>query len=147
VPSGEGYCSVGHRRSATPRANIQARSVYAARDCSEEANRLQRIVAGPEGDSIGGVCRQSDLIHDAPPLHRIDISRYDEITSALTQVLEELGTEAIWLYAIGVPMVAQGFTQEEIVNVLISLNQDKVIELLPDNQVRVLSGLTLKASS
>ena len=46
--------------------------------------------------------------------------------------------EATGLYAVGVPIVAQGVSQEQISSVLISLDQKKVIELLPDNQLRVL---------
>lgn len=42
------------------------------------------------------------------------------------------------LYDIGQPLVAQGFTETEILDVLIKLTHQKVIELLPGNRLRVL---------
>ena len=67
------------------------------------------------------------------------MSRHDEIKFALAEVLREPGTEVTGLYAVGAPMVARGSSQEEIAKVLISLDHNKFIELLPDNQLRVLS--------
>ena len=65
------------------------------------------------------------------------MSRHNEITLALAELLRGFGGEATGLYAVGVPIVAQGVSQEQISSVLI-LDQKKVIELLPDNQLRVL---------
>ena len=66
------------------------------------------------------------------------MGRHNEITLALAELLRGVRGEATGLYAVGVPMVAQGFSQEEIASALISLDRKKVIELLPDNQMRVL---------
>lgn len=68
------------------------------------------------------------------------MSRYDEIRTELLDILQGLGTEATSLYGVGVPMVGKGFGEHEIVNALIALDQKKLIELLPGNQVRVLPG-------
>ncbi len=66
------------------------------------------------------------------------MSRYEETKSALTQVLEGLGAEPTSLYDVGVPMVGKGFSQDEILNGLMALDREKIIVLLPGNQVRVL---------
>lgn len=42
----------------------------------------------------------------------------------------------------GAPMLAKGCSEDEIVNLLISLDRKKIIELLPDNRVRVLAELS-----
>ncbi len=53
---------------------------------------------------------------------------------------EDWGGEATSLYAVGVPMVGKGFWEHEIVNALMELDREKVIELLPGNQMRVFQG-------
>ena len=46
------------------------------------------------------------------------------------------------LYDIGQPLVAQGFTETEILDVLINLTHQKLIELLPGDRLRVLRSPT-----
>ncbi|SCW76985.1 hypothetical protein SAMN02927900_04746 [Rhizobium mongolense subsp. loessense] len=68
------------------------------------------------------------------------MNRYDQTKVALLKLLPEPeGT--LDLYAIGEPLVAQGFSQDEITNVLLSLEAQKVIELLPGNCLRVTKRL------
>ncbi|KAA0697391.1 hypothetical protein DTW90_18340 [Neorhizobium sp. P12A] len=68
-------------------------------------------------------------------------NRYDEIRAAFFEVLQTLGVEPgkpISNYDIGPPMVMRGFTQDEIVHVLFSLQTRKVIALLPGNRIELL---------
>jgi hypothetical protein len=71
--------------------------------------------------------------------------RYEEIKADLLDILQGLGSEATSLYAVGVPMVGKGFRQDEILNTLMSMDREKAIELLPGNQLRVLSCQKLVA--
>ncbi|WP_426232226.1 hypothetical protein [Pararhizobium sp. DWP3-4] len=64
----------------------------------------------------------------------------DKLRLELMEILRGLGGEATSLYAVGVPMVGKGFGEHEIVNALMELDREKVIELLPGNQMRVLQG-------
>lgn len=50
-------------------------------------------------------------------------------------------TKPLGLYAIGVPLIDAGFEQDEIVNTLFRLERDNVIELLPDNALRLVEPL------
>lgn len=70
------------------------------------------------------------------------MSRFEESKAGLTEILRGFGAESTGLYAVGAPMFAKGFGEDEIVNLLISLDQKKIIELLPDNRVRVLAELS-----
>jgi hypothetical protein len=68
-------------------------------------------------------------------------NRYDEARTAFFDVLRSLGAEPgkpISNYGIGPPMIMRGFTQDEIVNVMFSLQANKAIELLPGNRLEVL---------
>ncbi|KQY25948.1 hypothetical protein [Rhizobium sp. Root483D2] len=73
------------------------------------------------------------------------MNRYDEVRTDLIDILQGLGAEATSLYAVGVPMVEQGFNQDEILNALMALDREKVIELLPGNRLRVLPGQKLES--
>jgi hypothetical protein len=75
---------------------------------------------------------------------------YEEAMAALIPILHEFGPNAKSLYDVGVPMSERGFSQEENVSVLMDLEREKTIELLPGNQVRVLparSGLNPKVGN
>ena len=63
--------------------------------------------------------------------------RHQEALTALMALLPRAHA-VLDLYDIGQPLVAQGFTETEILNVLIKLTHQKVIELLPGNRLRVL---------
>lgn len=64
--------------------------------------------------------------------------RHEETRSALLKILRTFGDAPTGLYSVGVPMVGEGFTEDEILNALMALRSEKVIELLPANEVRVL---------
>lgn len=64
--------------------------------------------------------------------------RHEQTRLALIDLLRTFGDAPTGLYSVGVPMVSQGFTQDEILNALMALSRDKAIELLPTNEVRVL---------
>ena len=49
---------------------------------------------------------------------------------------------SINVYDIGVPLIAAGFTQDEIVEVLNALEQDKIITLSPGNRLLMLKELS-----
>lgn len=72
------------------------------------------------------------------------MSRYEEIKADLLDILQVLGPEATSLSAVGMPMVGKGFSQDEILNELMLMDREKTIELLPGNQLRVLSCLNWK---
>ncbi|KQV41532.1 hypothetical protein [Rhizobium sp. Root1204] len=67
---------------------------------------------------------------------------FEESKAELTEILRGFGEEAKGLYSVGAPMLAKGLSEDEIVNLLISLGRKKIIELLPDNRVRVLAELS-----
>lgn len=71
--------------------------------------------------------------------------RYQETQTALMALLPR-GQAILNLYDIGQPLVAQGFTETEILDVLINLTHQKVIELLPGNQLRVLRSALCTAA-
>lgn len=64
--------------------------------------------------------------------------RHEETRLALVELLRTFGDAPTGLYLVGVPMVDQGFSQDEILYALMSLDREKVIELLPSNELRVL---------
>ncbi len=64
--------------------------------------------------------------------------RHEETRLALVELLRTFGDAPTGLYSVGVPMVDQGFSQDEILYALMSLDREKAIELLPENQLRVL---------
>lgn len=66
------------------------------------------------------------------------MARHEEVRTALLELLRTFGDAPTGMYAVGVPMVAQNFTEDEIVNALMSLDREKTIELLPNNSLRVL---------
>jgi len=66
------------------------------------------------------------------------VNRSTETQTALQTLLSRRRQEVIALYDVGQHMMAQGFTDTEIINGLIKLTHDKAIELLPGNQLRVL---------
>jgi len=66
------------------------------------------------------------------------VNRSMETQTALQTLLSRRRQEVIALYDVGQHMMAQGFTDTEIIDGLIKLTHDKAIELLPGNQLRVL---------
>jgi hypothetical protein len=48
------------------------------------------------------------------------MSRSNEIMGDVIDILRGLGTEPTSLYAVGVPMVAKGATQDEVLNVIVA---------------------------
>lgn len=48
---------------------------------------------------------------------------------------------SINVFDIGVPLTATGFTQDEIMEALYALEQDKIIPLLPGNRLLMLKEL------
>ncbi|AGB73700.1 MULTISPECIES: hypothetical protein [Rhizobium] len=72
------------------------------------------------------------------------MSRFEETEIALTDKLRSLKLKPdmmINLFDIGVPLTAAGFTQDEIMAVLVALEQDKIIEFAPGNRLRLLKRL------
>lgn len=72
------------------------------------------------------------------------MSRFSETETALSERLRALKAKpgmSIALYDIGVPMSVAGFTQEEIMAVLDSLEQEKVVGYGPGNRLLVLKDL------
>ncbi len=67
------------------------------------------------------------------------MNRYDETRAALVELLRTFGADAVSVYKVGVPLVSQGFSQDEILNVLFTLSREGVIELLGTNELRVLT--------
>jgi diketogulonate reductase-like aldo/keto reductase len=66
------------------------------------------------------------------------LNRYEETRAALLDLLRTLGVDPVSLYKVGVPLVGQGFTQDDILNVLFALSREGVIEFLPGNSLMVL---------
>jgi hypothetical protein len=72
------------------------------------------------------------------------MSRFSETEAALLERLRTLKAApemSINLYDIGVPMAADGFSQEEIIAVLNALEQDKIITYVPGNRLLMLKEL------
>jgi hypothetical protein len=71
------------------------------------------------------------------------MSRFDDATAALTQLLHDLKAEPskpIGLYEIRVPLDGRGFVQDEIVNALYELQRTGLIVLIEGNRLRVLKS-------
>jgi len=56
----------------------------------------------------------------------------------LLRTLDKRPQDTLSNYDIGVPLIGQGYSQDEIVNLLLSLNGCGVIELLDNNRTKVL---------
>ncbi|MEI2300540.1 hypothetical protein [Ensifer sp. MJa1] len=72
------------------------------------------------------------------------MSRFTETETALIErlrALKALPDMSINVLDIRVPLTAAGFTQEEIMEVLNALEQDKIIALLPGNRLLMLKEL------
>ncbi|MET4689481.1 hypothetical protein [Sinorhizobium fredii] len=72
------------------------------------------------------------------------MSRFAETETALIErlrALKALPEMSINVFDIGVPLTATGFTQDEIMEVLYALEQDKIIALLPGNRLLMLKEL------
>ncbi|MEY9534700.1 hypothetical protein ABIA19_004553 [Sinorhizobium fredii] len=72
------------------------------------------------------------------------MSRFTETETALFErlrALKALPDMSINVPDIGVPLTAAGFTQDDIVEVLYALEQDKIIALLPGNRLLMLKEL------
>ena len=75
--------------------------------------------------------------------HLFRMSRFDETCTALLdqlRLLKATPAAPISLYDIGVPLVAAGFTEDEIFHALLQLQHDKAIELIEGNRLRVTPG-------
>ncbi|NKK58815.1 hypothetical protein GFM44_23230 [Rhizobium leguminosarum bv. viciae] len=72
------------------------------------------------------------------------MSRFEETEIALTKRLRALKIKpdtSVNVFDIGVPLNATGFTQDEIMAVLTALEQDKIIEFVPGNRLRLVKPL------
>ncbi|WP_291158377.1 hypothetical protein [Ensifer sp. SSB1] len=72
------------------------------------------------------------------------MSRFTETEIALIERLRSLKASpdmSINIVDIGVPLTAAGFTQDEIMEVLYALEQDKIIVLLQGNRMMMLKEL------
>lgn len=72
------------------------------------------------------------------------MSRFTETETALFErlrALKALPDMSINVFDIGIPLTAAGFSQEEIMEVLNALEQDKIITLLPGNRLLMLKKL------
>lgn len=72
------------------------------------------------------------------------MERHDAVKATILDLLRDRQLEpgsAISMYEIGVPLVAKGFDQHELVQALFSLEADKTIEILPANGLRLLKQL------
>lgn len=72
------------------------------------------------------------------------MSRFTETEIALIErlrALKALPDTSINVFDIGVPLTAAGFTQDEIMEVLFALEQDKIVALLPGNRLMMLREL------
>ena len=72
------------------------------------------------------------------------MSRFEETETALADRLRALKMKpdmTVNLFDIGVPLNAAGFSQDEIMAVLTALEQDKVIDFVPGNRLRLLKSL------
>ncbi|WP_431324418.1 hypothetical protein [Rhizobium sp. YTU87027] len=68
------------------------------------------------------------------------MNRWTETQIALLTLLSTRRKEVIALYDIGQSLIAQGFTETEIMDVLVKLTHEKAVELLPGSQMRVLKA-------
>lgn len=72
------------------------------------------------------------------------MSRFSETEAALLERLHAMKAKpemSINVFDIGVPMTAAGFTQDEIMNVLLAFEQDRLIALVPGNRLLMLKEL------
>ncbi|USJ28587.1 hypothetical protein [Ensifer adhaerens] len=72
------------------------------------------------------------------------MSRFTETETALFErlrALKALPDMSINDLGVGVPLTAAGFTQDEIMEVLYALEQDKFVALLPGNRLLMLKEL------
>ena len=68
------------------------------------------------------------------------MSRHEQTKTAILDRLKELNvdpTNPISLYEIGVPLVSAGYTEDEIFHALNGLIDDRVVELISGNRLRV----------
>lgn len=76
--------------------------------------------------------------------YEANMSRFTETEIALIErlrALKALPDMSINVFDIGVPLTAAGFTQDEIMEVLYALEQDKIVALLPGNRLMMLKEL------
>jgi|APAra7269096613_1048513.scaffolds.fasta_scaffold168566_1 hypothetical protein len=71
----------------------------------------------------------------------VKMGRDEEVKSAVIDCISHLGGAGapISNYLIGVPLVSAGFTELEIAEALIALNDNGTVELLDGNRVRIIS--------
>lgn len=73
------------------------------------------------------------------------MERHEEVSAAVVNVIRELGKqvgEEFSMYAIGVPLVAKGFNQDELASAIEQLARDKVVEIVPgSNGLRLVQPL------
>lgn len=72
------------------------------------------------------------------------MSRFSETEAALLERLRAMKAKpemSINVFDIGVPMIAAGFSQDEIMNVLLAFEQDRMIALVPGNRLLMLKEL------
>lgn len=72
------------------------------------------------------------------------MSRFEETETALLQRLRALKAVpgmTIQLYDVGIPLDAQGYTQEEIMAALYALEQKKFVTFAPGNRLLILKSL------
>jgi hypothetical protein len=65
--------------------------------------------------------------------------------TAICNVLHQIGARVdvpISLFDIGMPLVGQGYGEEEIINALFYLQSAKVLDLIDGNRLRLRSALT-----
>jgi len=72
------------------------------------------------------------------------MSRFEDTETAVTEKLRALKLKpdmTINLFDIGIPLNAAGFSQEEIMAVLVALEQDKIVAFSPGNRLRLVKPL------
>lgn len=72
------------------------------------------------------------------------MERHEATKAAILDLLRDKHLQAgsaIGMYEIGVPLVANGFEQDELLNALFALESDGTIELLEANGLRLLKPL------
>ncbi len=72
------------------------------------------------------------------------MSRFEDTEAALTERLRAMKAKpdmTVNLFDIGVPLNDDGYSQDEIMEVLFALEQDKVIAFTPGNRILMLKAL------
>jgi hypothetical protein len=72
------------------------------------------------------------------------MSRFTETEIALIErlrALKDMPDMSINVFEVGDPLTSAGFSQDEILEVLYALEQDKIIALLPGNRLTMLKEL------